>query len=432
LDAQTPIITEFVSPYGPGVFRFFSSDRLGRLVELVGLLDGRCRMARILFGNMVADARGKLGGIVYSRNTGGAYARQKVSPVQPRTPSQLNQRSRLVQVSKAWDALSQGQRQAWKDFSVAYKKRDVFGLQKQRTAQQMYMFCNLALLSSGYALIPNPPTNLFVDAITSVGLVNTTSGAVTSAVVTAAGAGYTSPPTVAFSGGGGSGATGTVTLVGTSVASITVTAAGTGYTTAPTVTLTGGGGTGATATATVAAGSITAFTITAGGSGYTTLPTVNITGGGGTGGVGTAVLTATGVGAITITAQGTGYTSVPTVAFTGGAGTGAAATAGITQATSDLAVTFAPSPLPQAYEGLEIWATQPFSVGRTFVKNLYRYLGTTDIAETSPIDISEAWEAVFGELPTTSPYKIGVRARIINSLNGARSEFASGVLLQAA
>ena len=27
-------------------------------------------MARILFGNMVADARGKLGGIVYSRNTG--------------------------------------------------------------------------------------------------------------------------------------------------------------------------------------------------------------------------------------------------------------------------------------------------------------------------------------------------------------------------
>ena len=143
-------------------------------------------MARVLYGNMVADARGKLGGIVYSRNTAGAYARQKVSPVQPRTPAQLNQRSRMVQVSKQWDTLTQNQRQAWKDFSVGFKKRDVFGLQKQRTAQQMFMFCNLALVSSGYAVILNPPSNLACDALSSIGLVNTTSGAVTSVVVTAA------------------------------------------------------------------------------------------------------------------------------------------------------------------------------------------------------------------------------------------------------
>ena len=78
-------------------------------------------MARILFGNMVADVRGKLGGIVYSRNTGGAYARQKVSPVQPRTPSQLNQRSRMAETSKLWDTLTQNQREAWKSFSLGFK-----------------------------------------------------------------------------------------------------------------------------------------------------------------------------------------------------------------------------------------------------------------------------------------------------------------------
>lgn len=73
------------------------------------------------------------------------------------------------------------------------------------------------------------------------------------------------------------------------VSEITVTAPGSGYTTAPTVALTGGGGTGATATATVADGKITGFVITNPGSGYTSAPTVGLTGAG-TGGAATAVV----------------------------------------------------------------------------------------------------------------------------------------------
>ncbi len=62
------------------------------------------------------------------------------------------------------------------------------------------------------------------------------------------------------------------------VSSITVTNGGTGYTTPPAVTITGGGGTGATATATVdpATGAVTAITIDTVGSGYTAVPTVTI------------------------------------------------------------------------------------------------------------------------------------------------------------
>lgn len=77
-------------------------------------------------------------------------------------------------------------------------------------------------------------------------------GPITSLNITAAGTGYTTPPTVAFAGGGGSGAAATAIVAGGLVTGFIFTNNGTGYTSAPTVTLTGGGGTGATATANVA------------------------------------------------------------------------------------------------------------------------------------------------------------------------------------
>ncbi|KKW13368.1 MAG: Autotransporter-associated beta strand repeat protein [Candidatus Gottesmanbacteria bacterium GW2011_GWB1_49_7] len=77
-------------------------------------------------------------------------------------------------------------------------------------------------------------------------------GSLASVTVTAGGSGYTSAPTVAFSGGGGSGAAGTATIAGGAVAAIALTAVGSGYTSAPTVALTGGAGANATATAVLA------------------------------------------------------------------------------------------------------------------------------------------------------------------------------------
>lgn len=61
------------------------------------------------------------------------------------------------------------------------------------------------------------------------------------------------------------------------VKSVTVSSAGTGYNNPPTISFSGGGGTGAEATATVFSGAITAITITNKGTGYTSAPTVTIT-----------------------------------------------------------------------------------------------------------------------------------------------------------
>ena len=71
---------------------------------------------------------------------------------------------------------------------------------------------------------------------------------------------------------------------------IKVVSGGTGYTTAPTVAITGGGGTGATATATISAGKVSSITLTAGGTGYTTAPTITLSGGGGSGATATPLL----------------------------------------------------------------------------------------------------------------------------------------------
>jgi hypothetical protein len=60
-------------------------------------------------------------------------------------------------------------------------------------------------------------------------------------LLTNGGTGYTSNPTVSFSGGGGSGAAATATYLPGYVASLILTNPGTGYTSAPTIAFTGGG-----------------------------------------------------------------------------------------------------------------------------------------------------------------------------------------------
>ncbi len=76
--------------------------------------------------------------------------------------------------------------------------------------------------------------------------------ALTGVKVVNGGLGYTSVPTVAISGGGGTGATATATFAAGKVSAITVTSVGSGYKTAPTITVSGGGGIGASATPIVA------------------------------------------------------------------------------------------------------------------------------------------------------------------------------------
>ena len=111
---------------------------------------------------------------------------------------------------------------------------------------------------------------------------------------------------------------------GAEVESVTVTNGGSGYTSAPTVTFSGGTGSGATGTASVTLDGVSSVTVDAAGSGYTSAPSVSFTGGGGgSGATGTASLTLDAVKSVTVDAGGSGYTSAPSVMFPAAAGAAA-------------------------------------------------------------------------------------------------------------
>lgn len=74
-------------------------------------------------------------------------------------------------------------------------------------------------------------------------------GQVGGGVITAGGSGYTTPPTISFAGGGGTGVAATLGVAGGAVNTISFSSFGSGYTSAPIPTITPtGGGTGASVT----------------------------------------------------------------------------------------------------------------------------------------------------------------------------------------
>lgn len=114
-------------------------------------------------------------------------------------------------------------------------------------------------LSVNSQLVTNWQT--YADALADVGGDATLGAWSTSKVgmvkITAGGTGYSNSFAVTFTGGAGSGATGTATAVGGVIQSVAMTNYGTGYTSAPTPVFTAGSGSGATATAYLGAGDMT-------------------------------------------------------------------------------------------------------------------------------------------------------------------------------
>lgn len=177
---------------------------------------------------------------------------------------------------------------------------------------------------------------------------------VRSVAIVNGGAGYFSPPTVTFSGGGltdgdPNHAKGRAKIQGARVVGMTVDDRGDNYTSAPSITFSGGLGSGATlavkangvlagmgvqsfgsgytmAPTCLVGGGVASITITTGGTNYSTPPTISFTSVYGGSASATCSVSGGRVNAVTITVNWAGYTTPPTITFTHATGTGAAAT----------------------------------------------------------------------------------------------------------
>ena len=192
--------------------------------------------------------------------------------------------------------------------------------------------CNYPTLTPAVASVTGDVAGPWVMMPFSAGTVNAVN-------VTSGGSGYGAAPAVTFTGGGGTGATGTA-VISREVTSVTINVGGhgAGYTSAPTVNFTGGGGSGAAATAGLGYG-VSSIGISAAGSGYTARPTATIAPAP-AGGINASANNGNTTGTFLsvsgfVFTSGSGYTSAPTVtiAAPGGActpvGVRATATASI-------------------------------------------------------------------------------------------------------
>lgn len=100
---------------------------------------------------------GSYQGITSSRNRFGQYVRTRATPVQPRTPAQLNQRARMTTNAAAWRALTDGQRAGWTDLGLSITRSDSLGSSYTFNGFMAYCSVNNNKLDAGDAAVSDAP-----------------------------------------------------------------------------------------------------------------------------------------------------------------------------------------------------------------------------------------------------------------------------------
>lgn len=135
-------------------------------------------MALIKFGAGVSEMRGKEGGVIYSRNAYGSYIKTKVSPVNPQSTFQQNNRSSMGNLAQSWNALTAGQKSAWNTLGDQVTRTNRFGDQTTYTGFNLYMRLNRNLAVIGQSAISTAPTPPELPVLTAGTLTATVAGTV--------------------------------------------------------------------------------------------------------------------------------------------------------------------------------------------------------------------------------------------------------------
>lgn len=128
---------------------------------------------------------GACGAVVYSRNKGGYYMRQRVTPTNPNSSRQQTARSLFGTYASKWTtALTQAQRDLWNAYAETHFVKNSLGLDVKINGLSWYVMFSCRLADAGQGAITDPPVGADPDGFTTftVAFTTTTTVDVTYAV----------------------------------------------------------------------------------------------------------------------------------------------------------------------------------------------------------------------------------------------------------
>jgi len=124
------------------------------------------KMAKIKFGNIVVDMRGKISGNVYSKNKGGAYSRVRVVPSNPQTSFQSAVRAIFTSLSQAWRGLSATDRASWNSAVGNFSRTNNLGDKHNLSGNALYVSLNKNLDDVNVSPLSTAPSPEAVTPVT--------------------------------------------------------------------------------------------------------------------------------------------------------------------------------------------------------------------------------------------------------------------------
>lgn len=119
---------------------------------------------KVKYSALVSDMRGKLNGSVASKNRYGGYLRNKVTPSNPKSIHQVEQRAKLAQFSQGWRGLTEQQREAWNSAVSNWQKTNIFGDIVTPSGNTLYTRLNVNIANVGGSPVSLPPLPMGVEA----------------------------------------------------------------------------------------------------------------------------------------------------------------------------------------------------------------------------------------------------------------------------
>jgi len=127
-------------------------------------------MARIIYGPIITDIKGSIGGMTFQKNGSGTIARLKPRKTKTNTQKQRDQQPRLKEVQAAWNTLTLVNKILWNDFAAINKKIGLDGQEKTLTGYQWFLTINENRLLFDDSILSVPPAYEIVNPINNINL----------------------------------------------------------------------------------------------------------------------------------------------------------------------------------------------------------------------------------------------------------------------